>query len=169
MGHDESLREAIRRRLAGGASDAALPRRTQRAAPASVLKSLNDERRKLLDLYYAEKISSDGFHEEEARIAAAIESVRRQLAVDGQEERLKTDLEMRFEEVARILADLDIEELWAEANERERRVLIENLVEWIKIFPDHLEVKVVGTPQVNVTLGEVGLKLPENVGVGGGT
>ena len=59
--------------------------------------------------------------------------------------------------------------VWAEADERERRVLIENLVEWIKVFPDHLEVKVVGSPAINVLLSEVGLKVPENVGVGGPT
>lgn len=169
IGHDEGLREAIRRRLAGGVPDAATPRRTRRAAPAKVLKALTDERRKLLDLYYAGKICPDGFQDEETRIAASIETVRQQLAQEGHEERLKSDLEMRFEEVARILADLDIEELWAEANERERRILVENLVEWIKVFPDHLEVKVVGSPQINVMLSEVGLKVPENVGVGGPT
>ena len=169
VGHDESLREAIRRRLAGGDPGAATPRRARRAAPAKVLKSLTDERRKLLDLYYAGKISADGFRDEESRIAASIETVRQQLAQEGQEERLKSDIEMRFEEVARILAELDIEELWAEANERERRILVENLVEWIKVFPDHLEVKVAGSPQINVTFDEVGLKVPENVGVGGGT
>jgi hypothetical protein len=76
---------------------------------------------------------------------------------------------VRFEEVARILADLDLDAVWAEADQRERRVLIENLVEWIKVFPDHLEVKVVGSPSLNVTLREVGLKVPENVGVGGPT
>ena len=46
VGHDEGLREAIRRRLAGGEPDAAgTPRRTRRAAPATTLKNLNDERR----------------------------------------------------------------------------------------------------------------------------
>ena len=169
VGHDENLRRAIRRRLAGGHPDAAAPRRTRRAAPAKTLKALNDERRKLLDLYYAEKISADGFHQEEARIATAIETVRQQLALEGDEERLKTDLEVRFEEVARILANLDMVEVWAEANERERRILVENLLEWIKVFPDHLEVKVAGSPPINVMLSEVGLKVPENVGVGGGT
>jgi site-specific DNA recombinase len=161
VGHDEGLREAIRRRLAGGGPDAAGPRRTRRAAPAKTLKSLNDERRKLLDLYYAEKISADGFQQEEGRIATAIEAVRQQLALEGHEERLKTDLEVRFEEVARILADLDMESIWAEANERERRVLVENLLEWIKVFPDHLEVKVMGSPQINVLYSEVGLRVPE--------
>ena len=169
IGHDENLREAIRRRLAGGVPDASTLRRTRRAAPAKVLQSLTDDRRKLLDLYYAGKISPDLFQCEETRFADAIETVRQQIALEGHEERLKSDLEMRFEEVARILADLDVKELWAEANERERRVLVENLVEWIKVFPDHLEVKVVGSPQINVMLGEVGLKVPEIVGVGGGT
>ena len=56
--------------------------------------------------------------------------------------------------------------VWAEADERERRVFVENLLAWIKVFPDHLEVKVVGSPPINVLLSEVGLKVPENVGVG---
>ncbi len=170
VGHDEGLRKAIRRRLAGGGTDAAgTPRRTPRAAPAKTLKALTDERRKLLDLYYAQKISADGFQEEEARIATAIEAVRQQMALGDHEEGLKTELEVRFEEVARILSDLDMDAVWAEADNRERRILVENLVEWVKVFPDHLEVKVVGSPSINVLLSEVGLKVPENVGVGGGT
>ncbi len=168
VGHDESLRRAIRRRLAGGGPDAAgTPRRTRRAAPAKTLKTLDEQRDKLLGLYYAEKISMDGFHREEARIATSIEAVRQQMALEGHEERIKSDLEVRFEEVARILADLDMDAVWAEADERERRVLVENLVEFIKVFPNHLEVKVVGSPSINVLLSEVGLKVPENVGVGG--
>ena len=170
VGHDEGLREAIRRRLAGGDPDAAVtPRRTRRAAPATTLKALSDERRKFLDLYYAEKISADRFQQEEARIAMAIEVVRQQLALEGHEERIKTDLEVRFEEVARILADLDMEAIWVEADERERRILVENLLEWIKVFPDHPEVKAAGSPPINVILFEVGLKVSENVGVGGPT
>ena len=133
------------------------------------MKTLDEQRDKLLGLYYAEKISMDGFHREEARIATSIEAVRQQMALEGHEEQIKSDLEVRFEEVARILADLDMDAVWAEADERERRVLVENLVEFIKVFPDHLEVKVVGSPSINVLLSEVGLKVPENVGVGGPT
>ena len=167
IGHDDNLKAAIRRRLAGGGPDAAgTPRRTPRAAPAKTLKALTDERRKLLDLYYAEKISADGFQQEEARIATAIEAVRQQIDLKGQEERFKTDLEVQFEEVARILSELDMDAVWAEADERERRVFVENLLEWIKVFPDHLEVKVVGSPAINVLMSEVGLKVPEIVGVG---
>lgn len=71
--------------------------------------------------------------------------------------------------MACILADLDMDAVWAEADERERRVFVENLLAWIKVFPDHLEVKVVGSPPINVLLSEVGLKVPEIVGVGGPT
>ena len=102
VGHDEGLRGAIRRRLAGGGPDAAgTPRRTRRAAPAKVLKTLNGERDKLLGLYYKEKISEDGFRREETRIANCD---RDGPSADGHgctKERLKSDLELRFEEVAR--------------------------------------------------------------------
>jgi hypothetical protein len=47
--------------------------------------------------------------------------------------------------MACILADLDVDAVWAEADERERLVFVENLLAWIKVFPDHLEVKVVGS------------------------
>ena len=61
-----------------------------------------------------------------------------------------------------------MEAVWAEADDRERRTLVDNHVEWIKVFPGHLEVKVVGCLPMIVLLSEVGLKVPENVGVGGG-
>ncbi len=62
-------------------------------------------------------------------------------------------------------------------DEREKRLVVEELVEAIVFFPDHLEVKVSRAPRLNVLLGEVGLRedLPKtkaetlsNVGVGGG-
>ena len=52
-----------------------------------------------------------------------------------------------------------MDELWEEASEQERRVLVEELLEAVSIFPDHLEVTVAGVPRLNVTLEEVGLKL----------
>ena len=169
IGHDEGLREAIRRRLVGGGAAVGTPRGSRRATPAATLKRLSDERRKLLDLYYADKITADGFQQEETRLALAIEAASQQAINENEEERRATDLEVRFEEVSRILADLDVDAIWAEANERERRVLIENLLESIRVFPDHLEVQVAGAPALNVLYSEVGLKAPENVGVEGGT
>ncbi|HEX9978464.1 MAG TPA: hypothetical protein VGB41_07555, partial [Acidimicrobiia bacterium] len=62
-----------------------------------------------------------------------------------------------FENVARHLADLDIEEVWQEATETERWIIASDLLDEIAFFPDHLEVKVSGAPRMNVTLQEVGL------------
>ena len=169
LGRDDGLREAIRRRLAGRGPDAAAPRRTRRAAPGVALKSLSDDRRKLLDLYYKGKISEDFFHEEETRLATAIEAVRHEAVAMSEEVRAQTDLEARFEEVAALLRTLDIETLWEAAEDREKRVIIENMVESVTVFPDHLEVKVAGSAALHVLYSEVGLKGSENVQVGGPT
>ncbi len=63
-----------------------------------------------------------------------------------------------------------MDEIWAEATDQERRVLVEELLDVLAIFPDHLEVTVKGAPRLNVTLDEVGLKGGwwQFVGVGGG-
>jgi hypothetical protein len=158
IGRDDGLREAIRRRLSGRGPDAAAPRRTRRATPGVALKALSDDRRKLLDLYYKGKISEDLFHEEETRLGVAIEAVRHDAAAQSEEVKSQTDLETRFEEIAAVLANLDIEALWEAADDRERRIIIENMVEYVAVFPDHLEVKVAGSPALHVLYSEVGLK-----------
>jgi DNA invertase Pin-like site-specific DNA recombinase len=167
IGRDDGLREAIRRRLSGRGPDAAAPRRTRRAAPGVTLKSLSDDRHKLLHLYYRGKISEDLVHEEETRLAIAIEAMRHEAVALSEEVRAQTDLEARFGEVAALLSTLDIDTLWEAAEDRERRVIIENMVESVTVFPDHLEVKIVGSPALHVLYSEVGLKGSENVQVGG--
>ncbi len=167
---DESLREAIRRRLAGRARPApGVARRGRRTAPADALAALSEKRRKLLDLHYAGRISAEGFAEEEQRLLAAIGATREQVALEGASEALEADLEDKFERVAKILQELDIERVWAAATDKERRVLVEELLEVVTVFPDHLEVKVAGVPSLNVLYGEVGMRESETVGVGDGT
>jgi len=83
--------------------------------------------------------------------------------------RIQNELEARFDQVASLLQSLDIEAVWMAAQEQERRVLVEELVEAVGVFPDHLEVTVTGAPPLNVRYGEVGLKESGFVGVGGGT
>ena len=56
----------------------------------------------------------------------------------------------RFEAVAAILRELDMDRLWREATERERRTLVDELVEAVFIFTDHLEVEDIGAPRLNV-------------------
>ena len=70
--------------------------------------------------------------------------------------------------MASLLGSLDIEAVWTAAEEQERRVLVEELVEVVGVFPDHLEVTVTGAPSLNLRYGEVGLKESGFVGVGGG-
>lgn len=57
-----------------------------------------------------------------------------------------------FEEVARVLREMDVDRLWAEATDLERRVIVEEWLESVAIFPAHLEVTVKGAPRLNVTL-----------------
>ena len=58
----------------------------------------------------------------------------------------------------------------AAVTDQERRVLIEELLEAVTVYPDHLEVAVHGAPTINVLLGEVGLVDQSDFArVGGGT
>jgi hypothetical protein len=126
-------------------------------------------RRKLLDLYYQDKISAEAFAEEERRMADQIEAVRTEAVEDASQRAVRDDLALRFDQVVESLRNLDMSEVWAEATDDERRVLIEELVGGVSIFPDHLEVTISGAPALNVTLEEVGLKQSSVGGVGGGT
>jgi site-specific DNA recombinase len=170
LGTDKGLQAAIRRRLAGGTREVpgGVPR-DRRPSAALALGTISDRRRKLLELYYQGKISADGFKEEEDRLMADIESARAQVAKESAELRTKDDLEQKFDRVAEILSNLDVEAIWKAANDKERRVLVEELVECVVVFPDHLEITVSGAPPLNVLLEEVGLKGSEIVGVEGPT
>lgn len=66
-------------------------------------------------------------------------------------------LRNQFERVVAVLNALDVDAVWAEATPQEQRVLIEELIEAVTIFPDHLEVTVVGAPVLKVALPEVGV------------
>lgn len=68
-----------------------------------------------------------------------------------------------------MLQDLDLDRVWQAATEEERRVIVDELVETVAVFPDHLEVTIAGAPRLNVRFSEVGLKESRTVGVGGGT
>ncbi|MHB8246232.1 MAG: hypothetical protein ACYDGN_12935 [Acidimicrobiales bacterium] len=122
-------------------------------------------------MYYASQISAEGFAEEEDRIAQAIEAARESAAENRDQATERAQLLDRFEEVAAMLRDLDPDLAWDEATESERRLLVEELVERVAIFPDHLEVTIAGAPRLNVALAEVGLggRQSQIVGVGGPT
>jgi hypothetical protein len=64
----------------------------------------------------------------------------------------------RFDQVGQLLQDLDIETVWEAADFKERRGLVEEFVESVTFFADHVEVRVAGSPKLNVLLSEVGLR-----------
>jgi len=168
LGRDERLQEAVRRQLTGVRRTEPSPeagRRTRRR-PAETLAALSERRRKLLELYYGDKITAELFSEEEQRLAGQIEAFRSEATGERAAEVEADQLSVHFEQVAAALRDLDIDSMWSEATDDERRVLVDELVEEVTVFSDHLEVKVAGAPRINVTFEEVGLKVSEIGGVG---
>ena len=171
LAQDLELQAAIREELRRTGRTVPRTGRRAGATPPERLVALSDRRRKLLELYYADKISAEGFAEEEGRIAREIESAREAAGEDRQQLFRRDELLARFEQVAAMLQDLDLGKAWDEATDSERRVLVEELVEVVAVFPDHLEVTIAGAPKLNVDLSEVGLgsNRSQNVRVGGPT
>lgn len=147
---------------------AGAPRMGSRTGPR--LGELVERRRKLLELFYADKLSADLFAEQEVELTRQIAALRSSEAVAAGRREESSDLLDRFDEVVTVLSQLSIGDVWEEATDRERRVLVEELVESVSLFPDHLEVTIAGVPKLNVTLQEVGLRETlSSRGVGGAT
>ena len=127
------------------------------------------QRRKLLRLYYADKVGADLFAEEEARLSAALREAQREVDDARVEVARGDDIAQHFEEVAQLLATLDVDRTWKAATGVERRVVIDEFIEEITVLPDYLDVKVHGAPAVHVLYQEVGLKGSGFDRVGGGT
>lgn len=137
--------------------------------PRRKLEELTDRRRKLLELHYADRISAELFCEEERAITLQIESAREEATGIAKRDEDLDELTVRFEKVAATLWDLDVNRVWNETTDSEKRVLVEELLETFAIFPDHLEETIAGAPRLNVTLAEVGLSpgQSQNLSVGG--
>ncbi len=124
IGDDVELQAAIRTELeqartpalkAGGGPRA---RRNRHG-----VEDLVAQRRKLLRLYYDDKIGADLFAEEEARLSVAIREAQREAGATQVEVARSDDIAQRFDDVARLLANLDVDKTWKAATEVERRVL----------------------------------------------
>jgi hypothetical protein len=99
------------------------------------MAELSRKLQKLLELFYSEKITAEFFADEERRLTETIRSLSEELEGQVTEASRSTGLEARFEEVAAILTQLEVEQLWLAATEKEQRVLIEELLEGVAIFP----------------------------------
>jgi hypothetical protein len=162
---DDDLQAAIRTRLesrraarrdAGGLQ---AKRRRQ-------LAELDQQRRKLFELYYADQISPESFHAEDVRLN------ERLAALQGQREPEPTDDSLdQFDRAVTMLAELDWDVIWDAATDTERRTLLDEFLVRLDVFADHLEVEIRGAGKLNVALRDVGLRnrSVETAGVGGGT
>jgi Resolvase, N terminal domain len=154
LAHDEDLRTAIRYEL-----DRNEPEPTQRNQGRDrTIASLQLKRRKLLDLHYDDHITAEAFADEEARLAAQIESLRLEDERVQAQHTERNELSDRFEEVANLLANIDIDTVWEAATTPEKRVLVEDLIDAVVIHADRLVVQINGAPPLLVTLAEVGLR-----------
>jgi hypothetical protein len=170
IGDDVELQAAIRRELDRAltpAPEAGGGARTRRSRHG--VEDLVAQRRKLLRLYYDDKVGADLFAEEEARLSVTIREAKREADDVRVEVAGNDDVAQHFDEVARLFATLDVDKTWKAATDVERRVLIDEFIEEITVLPDYLDVKVHGAPAVHVLYQEVGLKESGFDRVGGGT
>lgn len=166
---DESLQAAIRGELERARGTARQGRtRAGRTVP-DALEGLIERRRKLLELHYGGQIGAELFGEEEANLTRQITAIREESLIEHEQATERNELLDRFESVLQVLGDLDLDQIWQVATDQERRVIVNELLDHVAVFPDHLEVAVHGVPNLNVLLSEVGLTQSQNSGVGGGT
>ena len=107
-----------------------------------MISVLNGKLRKLLDLYYADSISDATFAAEEKRLNAQLSSMVAEAARSEDQAVLREHAAEQFDQVSELLTNLDLESIWEQATESERRTLVEDLVDSIHIHPDHLSVQV---------------------------
>jgi hypothetical protein len=169
IGNDEQLQDAIRRELERARQPAPKAGGGTARRSRNVVGDLEGQRRKLLQLYYHDRIGADLFAEEEARLAGAIKAAQ----CEDEASQVKTyrgdDVARHFDDVAQMLAALDIERTWAAATEVERRVLLDEFLKEITVLPDYIDVNIHGAPPIHVLYQEVGLKESDFDGVGGPT
>ena len=76
----------------------------------------------------------------------------------------RSDLAQRVDEVADLLTGIDIHTVWDEADDRERRALVEDLLDAVYVHPDHVRVAACRAPPLKVEITEVGLCPKAGVG-----
>jgi len=111
LADDKALQVAIRHQL----SESRRERGPLGPSTATLITSLKIKERKLLDLYYADKIDSNAFGNEARRLAT--QRATSQSEVDELERKnLEAERTIdQFDHVAALLAELNLESLWEEA------------------------------------------------------
>ena len=153
LAHDTQLQEAIR----AGFQAASVPDVARSLTVQSTLTSLATKKRKLLDLYYSDRIDGSTFSVEERRLSAQMALLEAELEEQHEKKAKEQAKQASFTALVEQFAEIDFDKIWDEATPSERRVLIEDFLENIYLYPDRLTVQVVGAPAIMVTLQEVGL------------
>jgi DNA invertase Pin-like site-specific DNA recombinase len=153
LADDADLQSAIRHQLTAH-------QRTERhegPSVATVIASLRKKEQKLLNLYYADQIDADTFGPEHRRIVTQIKTLQKEADDFDGDQKIRDEAVAKFDEVAALLVNLDLERLWNAASPAEQRTLVEDLVDSVCIYPDQITVQVAGAPPFIVALDEVGL------------
>jgi site-specific DNA recombinase len=153
LADDVDLQSAIRHQLTAH-------RRAEEPKGPSVtlvIASLQKKERKLLDLFYSDQIESDTFSSEHRRIATQIKTLQKEADDFAKDQKTREEAVDKFDQIAALVVNLDLERLWNVANPTERRTLVEDLVDSVCIYPDRITVQVAGAPPFIVALDEVGL------------
>ncbi len=167
---DAGVREAIRRHLDAERHEALQGfRRPASRSSGRRLARLQEDRRKLLQLHYGDKISADQFGEEQARLTLEIDNLEADTNAVVAEQVHADDLSTKFDQLAELLDRIDVARLWEAATDGERRKLLDELLAAVTVHPGRLVVEVHGAPPLNVAFSEVELKDSELSGVGEGT
>ena len=156
LAQDEELQAAIRQELSGRATGA----KAAKPSRSGAIVKLRQKRKKLLDLYYADQITGTMFNEEETQLTRQIEAIENEAEERSNEVKRKSVLADHFEQVAALLREVDIDAIWNEANERERKLLVNEIIETVNVHADHLQVTINGAPPLTVNFSEVGLRGP---------
>ena len=106
--------------------------------------------------------------EQEASLTRQIEAIEDQANEALQAIGRRHDLAEHFERVAAMLRTIDTQAIWDAANERERRILINEIVDKVIVHADRLQVAIHGAPLLTVTLDELGLRSGTRIDVSEG-
>lgn len=157
LAEDHELQEAIRQQLCGRGTEA----RTAQPSRSGAVAQLRQKRQQLLDLYYADKISATFSADEECKLSRQIEAIEGEDAASLKEVNQRSILAEQFEQVAILLRSMDTDAIWNAANDRERKLLVNEIIDAVIVHPDRLQVTINGAPPLTIAFSEVGLRETE--------
>jgi hypothetical protein len=141
LANDRDLQSAIRVQLSAH-------QRTKGPSSASTTTALKAKERKLFDLHYQDKIDADSLAQEHQRVKTQMTTLENENTANEVDRRRIDEAADKFDRIGASLAEADFDRIWDEANPSERRILMEDLIDSVFIYPDQLTVQVAGAPPI---------------------